>query len=148
MQMRKDKTVRLLAGAGFAALLAIPATSFAQGTMGTPSGGTGGTPGSSETTTSGSMGSQTDTTPNGGMSSEHTSTQGQMNTNGPNAMDRSHGKNRACDRHQMHSGTSTTGTTGMNCPTDRTPGTTPDTMNNSSSGTMDSTPDTGTTTPQ
>lgn len=143
MQLRNNKLSRLIAGAGFAALLALPATGFAQGTMGTPSGGTGGTPGQNGTATS-TMGPDIDAT--GGNSSTHMSTQGQMNTNGPNAMDRSHGKNRACDRHQMHSGTSTTGTSGMNCPTNRTPGTTPDTMNNSSSGTMDTTPDT--TTPQ
>lgn len=145
MQLRNNKLSRLIAGAGFAALLALPATGFAQGTMGTPSGGTGGTPGQNGTATS-TMGPDIDAT--GGNSSTHMSTQGQMNTNGPNATDRSHGKNRACDRHQMHSGTSTTGTSGMNCPADRTPGTTPDTMNNSSSGTMDTTPDTGTTTPQ
>lgn len=136
MRMRKDKTVRLLAGAGLAALLAFPATGFAQGTMGTPSGGTGNTPG---TTTM-----PTGTTPNGGNSSGNMSSQGQMNTNGSNATDRSMGTDRACDRHQMHSGTSTTDTTGMNCPTDRTPGTAPDTMNTTPSGTMDTTPDTGT----
>jgi hypothetical protein len=131
MRIKHTKAALLFASAGMAALLAMPATAQPGGT-----GTTGTTQMQSGAGTS---------TPNGGNSSTNMSSQGQMNTNGPNATDRSTGNDRACDRHQMHSGTSTTDTTGMNCPTDRTPGTVPDTMNTTPSGTMDTTPDTGPT---
>jgi hypothetical protein len=140
MQNRNRKAALLFASAGLAALLAMPGAAVAQpaGTGATTSSGT-------STRTTGTqnetqMQSGTDmnaSTPNGGNSSTTMSTQGQMNTNGPNATDRAYGKTRACDRHQMHSGASTTDSSGMNmnCPMGHTMDSTPDM------------PDAGTTTP-
>lgn len=132
MQIKHRKAALLFAGAGLAALLAMPGAATAQ------PGGTGTT---SNTGTSTEMQSGTDmntSTPNGGNSSTNMSTQGQMNTNGPNATSREYGKDRACDRHQMHSGASTTDSTGMNtnCPTGKTMDTTPETGSTPDSGAM------------
>jgi hypothetical protein len=56
------------------------------------------------TTTTGNGASRLGTTPTnyGGQSSSHISTQGQMNTNGPNATGRTYGTSRASLRHTMH----------------------------------------------
>src|SRR6185437_13166238 len=120
MQNRNRKAALLFASAGLAAFLAMPGAAVAQpaGTGATTSSGT-----STQTT-----GTRNETQMQSGTD---------MNANGPNATDRAYGKTRACDRHQMHSGASTTDSSGMNmnCPMGHTMDSTPDM------------PDAGTTTP-